>query len=93
MFSILLVGAAVIWWTTELTSDVRSMLRSDGLVAMMRVLRRCFIPDWSIAMASFNEGRLRLRDIAVDPDATNQYIQCMLRYARDMGMFTADRFN
>src|SRR6266699_4421787 len=93
MFSTLLVGAAVIWWTTELTSDVRSMLRSDGLAAMMRVLRRRFTPDRSTAMASFNKGKLRLQDVAADPDDTNQYIQRMLRYARDMGMLTADRSN
>ncbi len=93
MFSTLLVETAVTWWTTELTNDVRSMLHSDGLAAMMRVLRRRFIPDRSTAMASFNKGKLRLQDVAADPDATNQYIQHMLQYARDISTFTADRSN
>ncbi len=60
MFSTLLVGAVVIWWTTELTSDMRSMLHSDGFAAIIRVLRRRFTSDRSTIMASFNKGKLRL---------------------------------
>jgi len=44
-------------------------------------------------MASFNKGKLRLQDVATDLDATNQYIQRILWYARNIGTFTADRSN
>src|SRR6266699_4410299 len=93
MFSTLLAGAAVIWWTTELTNDVHNILRSDTLADIMHALKRRFTPDRNTAMASFNKGKLRLQDIAADPDTTNQYIQRILRYARDIGMLTANRSN
>ncbi len=45
IFSTLFVEIAVIQQTTELINDVRNILYSDGLVAIMCVLRQRFTPD------------------------------------------------
>ncbi len=42
---------------------------------------------------SFNKGKLYLQDVATDPDATNQYIQRMLQYARNISTLIIDRSN
>ncbi len=69
------------------------MLHSDGFAAMIYVLRRHFTPDRNTVITSFNEGRLRLQNIVVNPDVTNQYIQRILQYVRDISTLIIDQIN
>ncbi len=59
----------------------------------MCVLRRRFISDRNIVIMFFNKRKFYLQDIVIDPDTTNQYIQRILRYARDISTFIVDRSN
>ncbi len=60
IFSTLFVETAIIWWTTELTNDMRNMLRSDKFTIMIYTLRQRFTPDRNITMAFFNKEKLCL---------------------------------
>lgn len=91
MFSTLLQGSAVYWWTNELPADQRRRLRNDGLNAMMEALEVRFAMDPGRATKKFREAQFRLRDLLDDEYGLRKFIQKKIRYARAMG--TLDRYN
>ncbi len=57
----------------------RSVLRDQGLEAMLDALEQRFAPDSLTATRRFNDCFLRLKDVAYNEQALAQYIQKKLR--------------
>ena len=79
--------------------DIHRALRPGGWFQSVEIyftlaaIYKRFTPNTNLAMSAFKHSKLSIQDIADDPEATSQFVQRMLRYARDTAMLNADRSN
>ncbi|KAL2192374.1 hypothetical protein P885DRAFT_82242 [Corynascus similis CBS 632.67] len=93
LFQTLLGGPALIWWTNEVSGEMRRDWRQRGLQHILRQLERRFRPDAMTATRLFNESFLTLKDIAIDEQALSNYFLKKLRWARAMGILAEGNTN
>ncbi|RWA03570.1 hypothetical protein EKO27_g11536 [Xylaria grammica] len=93
LFQTLLTGPAVSWWNNEITPTTRRTFRQRGLHKVMEELQKRFALDSGIATQRFEQATLTLGDIQRNQHELPQFIQRKLRYARAMGILTADNVN
>lgn len=93
LFPTLLNGAAVSWWSNELVPAQRREYRFAGLTGCLLPLTDRFAMEPSRASAKFVADTLTLREIAIDENNLNKFIQSKLRYARAMGILLPDNLN
>ncbi|KAI8173776.1 hypothetical protein K4K49_003035 [Colletotrichum sp. SAR 10_70] len=91
IFSTLLQGSAVIWWTIETTARRRQKLRERGLNDLMKALEKPFAMDPGRATKKFRKTRFFLRDLLDDEHSLRKFVQKKFRYSKAIG--TLDRRN
>ncbi|KAL2195521.1 hypothetical protein P885DRAFT_78963 [Corynascus similis CBS 632.67] len=93
LFQTLPGGPALIWWTNEVSGEMRRDWRQRGLQHILRQLERRFRPDAMTATRLFNESFLTLKDIAIDEQALSNYFLKKLHWARAMGILAEGNTN
>ncbi|KAK0710166.1 hypothetical protein B0T26DRAFT_433829 [Lasiosphaeria miniovina] len=81
------------WWTEEVDSSRRMVLRQGGLDSLMSALVARFAPDAGTSNDRCNKGRLNLHHIYEDEAAAIRFVQQKLRYAHGAGILLPDNSN